>query len=1187
MMFAPLLLLPPSPSASPSQTLASQATPPGLLANTSNGPGIPGLFASLLNLHAKATSKPAFPVLLPDRKTSTETPEPVKKELSDPFVHGTLVIENVYVVPPPPTPSVLTLMDVIQPVTSSENTIEPLPVNPLPAFPVMTTPAALQLSNLSPVSPTHSVNTIPASLPTPVPLPPADLGESMATFSQQEIRSSLKQALDMIDPSRSKRDFTDLVAQILEKTTSKTNDVGSQSTGYVDQPTPFPAPIHPAINPLGNTTRPDESNLPSVQAESGHLSGLSVVAGGIHTPMEVTDFRTETAKTIITESPPLPISTRPTFSHPVDVTNFDVEPVQVPFPEPSPLPILARSEINSQDYTTTMDSSGFPDKAKSVHLNGDRMGVRNVHIPVSQNEFGVDIARILPENMDVLPATAQPVPEPVPDYPTITDLDTLDADMFQSAPAEITPLPMLAHPEINQLADITSSDASSLSKGTKEPVYLSGRGDAIYTPVDIPDFGADLTQISLAEPTSLHHLPRPEFNRPADTADFAVKMPQTSVAESISQPLPTRPEINRLGEKIRSDDPGLPMDKAEPVSLNGRGEVAKLIDAPVSLNKLDVEKAQTLAVESNPFPFPAHQMSRQPSDTTILDESDLPDTVNPAPLNGHCEVSETIQTSAETTDFNVETVQTLSLESASLSIPARPEVNRPVFITTPDETNLPLAVVETTSLNERGEVVASTTVDFADFDAAVPQPSPANSDVLPTSAQPAHTHPTITALDPTIITNEPIPHPILIRLDDLSLSNTTTPNSSSLPMNPTLLHRLNDVAMPAAVDTQDFDMETVQTFPNKPTSFPTLTHPTINRPVYTITSDESRLPLATLEPTRLNGGDVAAVDVHASSDIPAFNVERVQTPPAESMPLPIQTHSTTNRPADTTMPDVSNLPEEVKPARLNSSDEVTETVHTHVSRNNLDSEMAQTLSANSGVLPRPAHKVFNHPETNDFNVDMVQIPPAEPVSLPTSARPIHTLVSQTHSNAEIAQISSTKDPFTSSKPAFKKEILPTDTPENIPPSRVDTFLRLPTVKEISAPQFVTQISQAAENLVKAKHTTLHLQLSPETLGQIDLQLTSGSDGTRVTLITHLSATGTLLTQHLDDLRASLAEVGVAVNGLVVQYQTSEGQFGWARAWYQPPAQPAPSAHSFSEKEALSEYDELSPHHDVSGLDYRI
>ncbi|NUM48031.1 MAG: flagellar hook-length control protein FliK, partial [Anaerolineales bacterium] len=114
---------------------------------------------------------------------------------------------------------------------------------------------------------------------------------------------------------------------------------------------------------------------------------------------------------------------------------------------------------------------------------------------------------------------------------------------------------------------------------------------------------------------------------------------------------------------------------------------------------------------------------------------------------------------------------------------------------------------------------------------------------------------------------------------------------------------------------------------------------------------------------------------------------------------------------------------------------------------------------------------------------------------------------------------------------------------------------------------------------------LRIQLYPENLGPIDLQLTSGTDGTRVTLTTHLAETGTLLTQHLDDLRTSLAQAGVAVNGLVVQYQTGEGQSGWARAWYQPPA--AQSAHTFSEKEALSESDESSPPRDVSGLDYRI
>jgi hypothetical protein len=87
---------------------------------------------------------------------------------------------------------------------------------------------------------------------------------------------------------------------------------------------------------------------------------------------------------------------------------------------------------------------------------------------------------------------------------------------------------------------------------------------------------------------------------------------------------------------------------------------------------------------------------------------------------------------------------------------------------------------------------------------------------------------------------------------------------------------------------------------------------------------------------------------------------------------------------------------------------------------------------------------------------------------------------------------------------------------------------------------IKQLQQQVLRAAQAGNTSLHLQLHPEDLGQIDLELTSRLDGLRITFTPDNPETGKLLAFHLKDLQQSLTEAGVQISGLSIGQNQTNG-----------------------------------------------
>jgi flagellar hook-length control protein FliK len=95
--------------------------------------------------------------------------------------------------------------------------------------------------------------------------------------------------------------------------------------------------------------------------------------------------------------------------------------------------------------------------------------------------------------------------------------------------------------------------------------------------------------------------------------------------------------------------------------------------------------------------------------------------------------------------------------------------------------------------------------------------------------------------------------------------------------------------------------------------------------------------------------------------------------------------------------------------------------------------------------------------------------------------------------------------------------------------------------------------------LKTGRTALHLRLSPEDLGGIDLRLSTGAGGASVTLTAETQATSALLEQRLGELRQALQDAGVQVHTLNVgREQLSQQRQAPERGQFEMP-QPATSA----------------------------
>jgi hypothetical protein len=104
---------------------------------------------------------------------------------------------------------------------------------------------------------------------------------------------------------------------------------------------------------------------------------------------------------------------------------------------------------------------------------------------------------------------------------------------------------------------------------------------------------------------------------------------------------------------------------------------------------------------------------------------------------------------------------------------------------------------------------------------------------------------------------------------------------------------------------------------------------------------------------------------------------------------------------------------------------------------------------------------------------------------------------------------------------------PTPEPARLAEAQLNTSPRVGA--EVVWPQIVGQV----ETLLRSGESSMRVQLQPESLGRIELQVTANASGMHVRITTDLPLTGGLIERHLPDLRDALTQSGLTVSGLSV------------------------------------------------------
>jgi flagellar hook-length control protein FliK len=113
-------------------------------------------------------------------------------------------------------------------------------------------------------------------------------------------------------------------------------------------------------------------------------------------------------------------------------------------------------------------------------------------------------------------------------------------------------------------------------------------------------------------------------------------------------------------------------------------------------------------------------------------------------------------------------------------------------------------------------------------------------------------------------------------------------------------------------------------------------------------------------------------------------------------------------------------------------------------------------------------------------------------------------------------------------------------PEQIMTASVETNLPIKP-DPVQARQFVSQVNTAVLKMVEDGESSLNLQLHPEDLGAIDLNLKSGKDGLQISFRVDNPQTQMLLERHLGELREVLQRAGISLNQLSVGSQGQQNQ----------------------------------------------
>jgi len=93
--------------------------------------------------------------------------------------------------------------------------------------------------------------------------------------------------------------------------------------------------------------------------------------------------------------------------------------------------------------------------------------------------------------------------------------------------------------------------------------------------------------------------------------------------------------------------------------------------------------------------------------------------------------------------------------------------------------------------------------------------------------------------------------------------------------------------------------------------------------------------------------------------------------------------------------------------------------------------------------------------------------------------------------------------------------------------------------EAQRPEVLQQVTSGVRILQRSGETSLKIQLHPESLGRIQLQLISEEDGVRVNMIADAESTSSMLQEHSSDLQHSLKHAGVPLLDIAVSHHDQQ------------------------------------------------
>jgi flagellar hook-length control protein FliK len=197
----------------------------------------------------------------------------------------------------------------------------------------------------------------------------------------------------------------------------------------------------------------------------------------------------------------------------------------------------------------------------------------------------------------------------------------------------------------------------------------------------------------------------------------------------------------------------------------------------------------------------------------------------------------------------------------------------------------------------------------------------------------------------------------------------------------------------------------------------------------------------------------------------------------------------------------------------------------------------------------------------------------------STRQPGGNLSGQAGNSAPIQEVDSIEN-LTRNQPLEKEPNLrtqevprPADSKEDTIPTEVatsplaDSAAEGMQFNEITGPDPIAQISSSVEELLENRQPQVRLQLRPEHLGGIKIELTRSEEGLQVSIQADSQQTAQLLTQHLDELETSLTQNGVQLQNLTVGEEKEEQRLPQQKRGQQDSPHPFPAQQRVSpEKE---------------------